>query len=57
MTLYTRLSLALDNGMNIKLVLMATGLDLGSFWRTFEEQMFTNAQRAELELVLREWSN
>lgn len=57
MTLYHRLSLALDQGMNMKLVLLATGLDLGTFWRTFEEQLFNSAQIVELELVLREWKN
>lgn len=55
MNLYDKLKLALDNGMNIKLVLMATGLDLGSFWRYFEDELFSADMRIELELVLKEW--
>lgn len=57
MTLYARLSLAIEQGINEKLLLLATGLDSKTFWRTLEEQDFTNAQRAELELVLKEWKS
>lgn len=56
MTLYTRLSLALDQGMNIKLVLMATGLDLKTFWLYLEDELFSSEQLVELRRVLNEFN-
>lgn len=55
MTLYSRLAHALDQGMNIKLALMATGLDAKTFWLYLDDQLFTFDMIVELEIMLNEW--
>lgn len=55
MTLYTRLSLAIEQGMNIKLALLATGLDEKTFWQYYDEQMFNSEQVRALMVTVNEW--
>lgn len=56
MTIYDRISYALKQGMNIKLALMATGLDEKTFWLYFEDELFSSEQLKELRKVLNEFN-
>ena len=46
---------SLDQGINPKLLYVATGLDAISFGHYFTDMLFTNSMQVELIQVIKEW--
>lgn len=46
---------ALDQGINVKLLLIATGLDQITFMKYVHDDLFSVAQRTAIKEVIREW--
>ena len=53
--LYALIQDAIDNGINPKLLYVATGLDAISFGQYFTDMLFTNSMQVELIQVIKEW--
>jgi hypothetical protein len=55
MKLYMLVEDALDNGMNLKRLLLATGLDERTFLQYHYDQMFTHQEQAAIKKEIKEW--